>query len=299
MRGVALGRRYRSVRAALAAVALLPALLVSGCVPAPRAAPPGRQEAPTASAPMPAIIYEQVRSEHRQTDVRLYTAHPSGLERTKGLPVVLYLHGRDGIDPTPIPYDTLAALEREYRDGAIPAFAFVVVDGGYNAYWTDGSANGDLSSMLTEELPRWLRERGLGDDEGRPFAVAGISTGGFGALNYAIARQAAGNPVSAVAELAPALPVTWEHMSEKGVFGSEEQWRHADPLAHLDKLGDVPVGVWVGDTDPFLPGAERLVAEHTDIPVASVLPGGHDGSVFDVVGADMVRFLADHVPAAG
>ncbi|QUH06102.1 hypothetical protein HUO13_19395 [Saccharopolyspora erythraea] len=248
---------------------------------------------------MPAITYEQVRSEHRQTDVRLYTAHPSGLERTEGLPAVLYLHGRDGIDPTPIPYDTLAALEREYRDGAVPAFAFVVVDGGYNPYWTDGSANGDLSSMLTDELPRWLRERGLGDDEGRPFAVAGISTGGFGALNYAIARHAAGNPVSAVAELAPALPVTWEHMSEKGAFGSEEQWRQADPLAHLDQLGDVPVGVWVGDADPFLPGAERLVAEHTNTPVASVLPGGHDGSVFDVVGADMVRFLADHVPAAG
>jgi hypothetical protein len=56
--------------------------------------------------------------------VQLYLAHPSGLESTADLPIVLHLHGRGGMRPTPIPYDSLAALERLHREGAIPPFGF-------------------------------------------------------------------------------------------------------------------------------------------------------------------------------
>ncbi|WP_223838961.1 alpha/beta hydrolase-fold protein [Saccharopolyspora pogona] len=242
---------------------------------------------------MPMIRTEYVYSEHRQAPVQLYLAYPGALESTADLPMVLYLHGRDGVWPTPIPYDTLASLERLYREGSIPAFGFAVVDGGYNPYWNDGSLNGDLAALLHNELPRWLQERGMGDRDGRPFAVAGISTGGFGALNYAADRNLAGHPVAAVAAVAPALQVSWEGMREKEAFATEEDWSAVDPLRRLGDLGDVPVGVWTGDEDPFLDGIHRLVDEYPHTPVVSVLPGGHDPSVFEAIGPDFVTFLAD------
>ena len=285
------GKSLRAVIAAFLSVVVV--LVLSGCAARPAEPPP----TPAAEVDMPVVHEELVRSEHRQDDVRLITIRPSGTDPADRLPMVLYLHGRDGVDPTPIPYDTMAALERGVRDGALPAFGLVAVDGGYNPYWNDGSANGDLASMLTEEIPAWLRDRGLGDADGNPFAVTGISTGGFGALNYAIGREQTGQPVSAVAELAPALPTTWEHMQEKNAFATEEEWQQVDPLQRLELLGDVPVGVWIGDVDPFLDGSVRLVENHPNTPVFTVLPGGHDPSVFEAVGAEMMGFLADNLPA--
>lgn len=279
---------------------------VTACGPnGPSTPPSSRTPSPEAEAEqavaadgMPIIRTDHVRSRHRGTDVRLLTAIPSDAD-AENLPMVLYLHGRDGMDPTPIPYDTLAALEREHRGGAIPAFGFVAVDGGYNPYWYDGSPNGDLSSMLLHEIPHWLAERGFGHDEGLPFACAGISTGGFGAARYAIERTRAGAPVFAAGLLAPALAVTWDQMREKNAFSSEQQWRAADPLQHLSDLGDVSVGAWVGDADAFKDGTTRLVEEHENTPVFSVLPGAHDAAVFDVVGTDMVRFLGTGVSTLG
>lgn len=254
---------------------------------------------PAIDEDVPVLRSEFVFSEYRRTNLQLLVAYPSGLGTTQGLPMVGYLHGKDGVAPTPIPFGTLAALEREHREGRIPPFGFVALDGGYNAYWTNGSANGDVLSMLTGELPRWLVERGLGGPDGQPFACGGISTGAFGALNYAIERQRSGPPLTGVAALAPALPVTWPHMREKGVFATEAQWRAADPLRRLDELGDVPLGVWVGQHDPFLVGAERLAKEHRNTPVFEVLPGGHDPSVFDTTGTSIVHFLARGLRTSG
>lgn len=308
------GRRW-----ALSIGGLLTAVAVAGCSspqaqqPEPQpAANPVASQAPTAEGPaedpaaeedsgpseeeLPIIQTEYVHSDSRDADVQLYTAYPSDIEDTEDLPVVLYLHGRDGMDPTPMPYDILESLERKHRAGEIPDFGFVAVDGGYNSYWNDGAENGDLSSMIQDELPGWLQERGLGDRDGLPFAVSGISAGGFGALNYAADRNVAGKPVSAVAELAPAVPVTWEHMQEKGVFSSAQEWAEHDPLRRLGDLGNTPVGLWIGEEDPFLDGATQLAEQHPNTPVTEILPGGHDGSVFDVVGDDQIDFLAEHAP---
>lgn len=309
-------------RWALSIGGLLTAVAVAGCSspqgqqpasepdPQPAANPVASQAPPDAAADdptaeedaapseeeLPIIQTEYVHSDNRDEDVQLYTAYPSDVEDTENLPVVLYLHGRDGMDPTPMPYDILESLEHQHKEGTIPDFGFVAVDGGYNSYWNDDAENGDLSSMIQDELPDWLNERGLGDEDGLPFAVSGISAGGFGALNYAADRNVAGEPVSAVAELAPAVPVTWEHMQEKNVFATEQEWAENDPLRRLGDLGDTPVGLWVGEEDPFLDGANQLAEQHPNTPVTSVLPGGHDGSVFDVVGDDQIEFLSEHVP---
>ncbi|MEU6132185.1 alpha/beta hydrolase-fold protein [Saccharopolyspora sp. NPDC047091] len=300
MRNVKLGRRSLLSLMGVTAVGATAAACGRSNPGVATAEAPLRRPMPrTPAATGPVLRVDTERSYYRDADVQLMFAFPNGLEATENLPIVLYLHGRDGMSPTPIPYETLSKLETEYAAGAIPPFGLLAVDGGFNSYWNDGSANGDLLSMLLEEVPAWLRSRHLGDRDGLPFAVAGISTGGFGALNYAAERTQVGLPVEAAALLAPALPVTWELMNEKGVFASEQEWHDHDPLRHTDLLGDIPVGVWVGDVDLYREGAEELAAEYPNTPVLSVLPGGHDGSVFDVVGSDMLRFLATGVSAEG
>src|SRR5690606_22088769 len=114
--GVSRARRSASLFAAATV-----AVSLAGCTAAPPAAPvapaPAVDADPAVSGlAMPEIRTEVVHSAHRGTDTRLYLAYPTGLESTENLPVVLYLHGRDGIDPTPIPYDTLASLERLYHE---------------------------------------------------------------------------------------------------------------------------------------------------------------------------------------
>ncbi|MHA6803378.1 alpha/beta hydrolase [Salinifilum ghardaiensis] len=292
--------RYAGLLAAGAAAA--------GCTseadstPAPPPEPGGAtSQAPQEQESADGVVVrtEEVYSEYRHTNVQLWTAHPSTVdEKDLGeLPWVLYLHGRDGINPSPVPGDTLSSLGSLARSGEISPFGLVSAGGGYNAYWCDNSANGRLASMLREELPQWMVHRGLGGRFGEPSAVAGISTGGFGAFNYTIDRSVRGNPVSALAALSPAVPTTWAHMREKHAFVTEQEWRRTEPIGRMHMLGErVPVGIWVGDEDAFFPGARRLRAEHRNTPVFSVLPGGHDGSVFNVVGADMVRFLDAHLP---
>lgn len=260
--------------------------------PSPAPEPKQPVEPPVLGDEMPLVRSEYVFSEARGTNVALRLVYPSGLDSTENLPMVVYLHGKGGIKPTPMPFQTMAALELEHRKGAIEPFGFVTVDGGFNPYWTDGSPNGDLLTMLIEELPGWLSARGLGDADGVPVACAGISTGGFGAMHYAIERSKAGQPVARAAQLAPAIPLDWEQMQERDAFDTVAAWRAADPLQNLDELGDVPVGVWVGDEDPYRESSERLRAGCQNVPVFSVLPGGHDSSVFDVVGVDMVHFLS-------
>ncbi|GAB3277927.1 alpha/beta hydrolase-fold protein [Parasphingorhabdus pacifica] len=267
---------------------------------APPATDASHTEPTTLEADLPDVNVEVVFSRYRATSVQLMTAVPTGVRGVEDLPLVLYMHGRDGMHPTPVPHDTLAALERGHRSGKIPPFGFVVAEAGYNPYYFDGSLNGDLLSMFMEEVPGWLRERGFTHNKGVPTACAGISTGGFGTLRYAIERSRVDDPVSAVAVLAPALLANWEDVREKNAFSSEEQWRENDPLQHIDDLGgEVPIGAWIGDADGFREGLDQLLAAHENTPVLEVLPGGHEPAVFDVVGPGMVDFLATGIPRSG
>lgn len=261
----------------------------SGDLPSTRNTPP---LAVPAGPDFPVTRREVVYSRHRREQVALDIHYPKHLTDRRHLPVAVYLHGRNGRHPTPIPFETLSALEIAYRDGGAAPFAIVTLDGGTNAHWYDGSTNGDAVSMLVNELPEWLAERDLAGPDGLPFACAGISTGGVGALRYAAARNHLGKPLSAVGVLAPALWVDWEQMGHKDSFTSQQTWEDANPLSQLADLGDVPIGIWVGDEDPYLEGARILFDGHPNTPIFSVLPGGHDGTVFDAVGTDMIRFLA-------
>ncbi|MQA60904.1 MAG: hypothetical protein GEU86_05295 [Actinophytocola sp.] len=152
-------------------------------------------------------------------------------------------------------------------------------------------------AMLLEELPRWLRDRGLAGDDGLPFACAGVSMGAFGSLLYARRRVERHEPLAAVAAIAPALITSWRVMRTRNVFSSRQAWAAVDPLRHPESVRDVRLGVWCGTEDPFIAGARKFI-KLTDPEVAYLAPGGHDGTFITAVAADVVRFLGAIAPEA-
>ncbi|MEU5851091.1 alpha/beta hydrolase [Saccharopolyspora shandongensis] len=239
------------------------------------------------------VLIEQVYSQARNCPVHLVTMFPKGVAR-EGLPVCLMLHGRFG-DARKSAGGLPTWLSDSVAARRIPPFAFLAVDGGGNSYWHRWPGD-DPMSMLLDEVPRWLAERRLGGPSGQPFAAAGISMGGFGALLYARRRREQGNPLSAAAVVSPALITSWREMSKRRAFANEAEWAAMDPLRHVDELGDVPLGVWCGTDDRFIEGTRRFIG--TARPeYASTTPGGHNSryyrkalpEVVDFVGGQLAR----------
>ncbi|MDQ2585997.1 alpha/beta hydrolase [Saccharothrix yanglingensis] len=246
------------------------------------------------AGPVPAVKravvrVERVRSEHRGREVDLLTLVPPGVP-TRGLPMSILLHGRYGTARLAafggLPEVLVSAVGR----GSVPPFGFVAVDGGDN-YWHENHPGDDPMAMLLEEVPAWLAERGYG----APFACTGVSMGGFGALLYGRRRTERRERTAAVAAVSPALITTWEEMAKRDAFRGPEQWARLDPLRNLDKLGDAPIGVWVGDRDRFVDGTTTLL-ENARLAVESITPGGHDDAFYRRIVPDVVRFLGRRVP---
>ncbi|MBP2474201.1 pimeloyl-ACP methyl ester carboxylesterase [Crossiella equi] len=237
------------------------------------------------------VRVEKVFSAQRDREVELVTVSPQA-DRS-GLPVCLLLHGRFGSARTASPGALPSALASAVARGQVPPFAYVAVDGGGNNYWHPHSGDNPMG-MLLEDLPRWLAERGLGGADGQPFAVAGISMGGFGALLYTRRRQELGRPVRAVAAISPAL-MNWNEMSKRKAFRDRAEWESMNPLKHIDKLGTARVGLWCGTEDSFIDGTRQFIRQARPL-VGVTGPGRHDGKYFDRVSPDMVRFIGRHVP---
>ncbi|MFI9006558.1 alpha/beta hydrolase [Actinosynnema sp. NPDC053489] len=235
------------------------------------------------------VTVERVRSRCRGRDVDLLTMVPPGVP-TRGLPMSVLLHGRRGNARQAAPGGTAEALVAAVARGQVPPFGFVSVDGD-DHYWHENVPGDDPMAMLLDEVPAWLAERGFG----APFACTGVSMGGFGALLYARRRAERREPARAVAAIAPALLTDWAEMAKRRAFSGPDQWAALDPLRNLDKLGDVPVGVWAGDRDPFLTGTRRFIAAAKPA-VASITPGGHDDTLYRKVVPDVIRFLGKRVP---
>lgn len=238
------------------------------------------------------VRVERVFSPHRNREVDLVTITPRG--DREDLPVCLLLHGRFGTARNAAPTALPSALAAAAARGQVPPFAFVAVDGGGNNYWHAQPGDNPMA-MLLEDLPRWLAERGLGGADGQPFAVAGISMGGFGALLYTRRRQERGRPVRAVAAVSPALMTNWAEMNKRKAFRDSAEWESMDPLRHIDKLGSARVGLWCGTEDSFIGGTRQFIRQARPL-VGSTGPGRHDSTYFDRVSPDVVRFIGRHLP---
>lgn len=233
------------------------------------------------------VSVEQIRSRSRGRTVDMVVTHPRGTAPER-LPVCLMLHGRYG-DALDIVSGMPNWLSDSFERGRIPAFTLLAVDGGRTSYWHD-----DPMTMLLEEVPGWLAERGLGGPDGRIAAVSGISMGGFGALLYARRRRELGDPVRAAGVISPALFTSWKAMRTRNAFRSEAEWTALDPLRHVEALGDLPIGVWCGNGDRFIKGTRRFI-QRAKPEVASTTPGRHNRTYFRKAMPQLVNFIGPYL----
>lgn len=240
-------------------------LALAGCTPS---APPLPPPTVTDSVPNRPVNVERVWSAARGRDVTLAVLRPPSAGEW---PVCVMLHGRGADASMPIQLGVPDLLDR---------FAVVSLDGG-DSYWVPREPADDPQRMLTEELPGWLSERGLG----APFAALGISMGAYGALNYARAV-----PGLTVAAVSPALFVTWSEASARNAFADEAAWAATDPLRHPPP--DTALGVWCGTEDPFIEATRRF-AEVAKPEVTSLKPGAHDSAYWTRELPEIIAYLRE------
>ncbi|MDD7967016.1 alpha/beta hydrolase [Actinomycetospora lemnae] len=278
-------------------------LLVGQDDPAP---PPQRiPDPPRRPSPTDAVsTVEWIRSTARGRAVRLVTVLPPDADRS-GLPVCVALHGLRGNALWFGEAGNRRLLGDAWARG-VPTFALVAVDGGDN-YWHPYTRGDDPLRMLLEELPAWLRERGLattpapGDLPGEPAMATGVSMGGAGALLYTRERVRRQRPTRAVGVISPGLFTDWRAAARRP-FRDRPDWEAHDPLRFCPELAGVPTGVWCGDADPFVEATRRYVALARP-EVATIGPGRHDGVYYARVMPDVIGFLGRHArdqqPGAG
>ncbi|WP_439381990.1 alpha/beta hydrolase [Amycolatopsis lexingtonensis] len=257
--------------------------LLAGCSPAEP--PPGPSAVPPPTRPSPPpdpVTVQRMRSEARGTDVDLVLITPEGVPAA-GLPVCLALHGRGARARTFLELGVPAALTQAVRAG-VPPFAVAAVDGAN--YWVDVGSGDDPQRMLSEEVPAWLADRDL-----RPAsAVFGISMGGFGALRFARAHP----DIRAVATASAALFVSWPDARSRKVFADEAHWRAEEPLLHTGELRPAALGVWCGESDPFL-GADRKLVKAVNPAVAEISPGKHEAAYWRGILPDVLKFVGQRL----
>lgn len=235
---------------------------------------------------------ERVWSAVRGREIDFVTMLPNR-SPARGLPMVLALHGLGGRARSGTPTGTLAELAGQVARRAVPPFGLVAVDGG-DHYWHENHPGDNPMAMLLEEVPQWLRRRGLGGADGQPAATMGMSMGGFGALLYARRRAERRQPVQALALLAPALILSWNEMAKRDAFHDAADWASMDPLKHLSATADVPTGVWCGSEDPFIQGNRQFIAA-AHPAVAYTARGKHGDSFNRSVVPSVIGFLGRHV----
>jgi S-formylglutathione hydrolase FrmB len=259
--------------------------LLAGCSPTPSGPPPGPPAVPVPTHPAALrdpVTVHRTRSAARGTDVDLVLITPEGVPAS-GLPVCLALHGRGARARTFLELGVPAALTAAVRAGT-PPFAVAAVDGDH--YWVDVGSGDDPQRMLTDEVPGWLAGRDL-----RPAsAVFGISMGGFGALRFARAHP----DLKAVATASAALFVSWPDARSRKVFAGEDNWRAEEPLLHTEELPARQLGVWCGESDPFL-GADRKLVKAVTPAVAEFSPGKHEDEYWRAVLPAVLKFVGERL----
>ncbi|MDI5983413.1 alpha/beta hydrolase-fold protein [Halomonas sp. M4R5S39] len=217
--------------------------------------------------------------------------HESGLE----YPVLYLLHGSFGDDQDWVNRGALKAVaDRWIRQGRIPPT--VIVMPGSQSWWIDGHNEKARSAFLDDLLPHvealW---RVVPEREWR--AVAGLSAGGYGTVNFILERPelfaaaAALSPAS-YHPVPPANSTAREHaafLTPEGRFDAD-LWQRLNYPAYLDSYLDqeyvVPLYLSAGSHDAFdaVHHARKLqlaLEEHQpgQVPL-EVFRGGHTWRVW-------------------
>lgn len=273
-------RRRARLLAVLAAVSLAAAAEVR-CSSAP---PSGArwESVETTTMPSPAHVLVVVPPSYDRDPARRY-------------PALYFLHDGYGDGRTLARRGVAAdALER-MRDGRLPEFFIVGVDG--PGSWFADSYDGKhrFTEFLTADLPRWMeaRYRVIAREGAR--GVTGISMGGYGAVRLALTHPDLYGSVSSLS--GAIIPLAWDeleryswvarytlkrvfgHSKEKNSLDANDAWQILAPL----QFAQPPFAVrfQAGTEDVYgLDGVAaqygNLLTEH-GVPTTVLLePGGHD-----------------------
>ena len=214
-----------------------------------------------------------------------------GGPRPKGKrPLLIFLHGRGGSDGTftgnEAVYRGLARLGRR-----APVVAFP--DGGEHSYWHNRDDGAWARYVMREVIPTVTRRFGT---DPRRVAIGGISMGGFGAYNLALAHP---GRFCAVGGHSPAL---WFAGGETapGAFDDAADFNRNDVVGAVrrdpDAFGSMRVWNDYGSEDPFRGYDEGFVSylKRGDADLSShTWPGGHDNAYWNPHWPAYLRFYAN------
>jgi S-formylglutathione hydrolase FrmB len=224
-------------------------------------------------APEGQISLETVHSEKRGQDVQLFTAVPDGYGDGEGLPVVIILHGSSATAANYQDFGFGRFLTQAVLDGAAP-FVLAGTDGGQLRWEADPSSSDDPQSMVVEEMPAWLAQRGFDADQR---ALWGWSMGGYGSLRLA---EAYPQWARAVAAFSPAM-------------------RNGDPVYDdVSSLAGQNLAIWCGTEDSFYEPIQDFVAVLPEEPeIVSYSAGAHTRFFWNDQTLDAFAFLSQHLAA--
>lgn len=221
------------------------------------------------AAPVGQLRLEKVQSGARGRVVDLFTAVPAGHGDGRGLPVVIVLHGASA---RPSDFQRFGFGQFVSHVSTVTGKPFVLAGATGDRLRWEPHPGDDPAAMVATELPQWLAQRGF--DSSRK-AVWGWSMGGYGVLRLA---QTHPGFARAAAVFSPALA------ANDAVF------------THLDALRTLPLGVWCGTDDAYLPVSQQLAQRLVPPPlVASFTPGGHTQQYWNCQTSAALTLLAQHL----
>lgn len=241
---------------------------------------------------------------------------PDGYQTSgKRYPVIYLLHGSFGGHRDWVRKGRLRrTVDSLIRDGEI--IPMVIVTPGSRSWWIDGH-NEDAGSAFLEELVPHIEERYRVVPDRGWRGVAGLSAGGYGAINFMMTHP---DKFVAAAAFSPAIydplpppnSTAWRHPAyvDNGRF-DRNLWKNNNYTAHLDhylaQSLRVPLYLTVGDRDPLNASdharvlKKRLDSHQPGLVEREVLQGGHTWGVWSTSlprGLQfMSRYLSDPVPA--
>jgi S-formylglutathione hydrolase FrmB len=237
------------------------------------------------------VVHERVHSALLDRDLEQVVVLPKGFSKTDRRGLLVLLHGRGDSPAGRVTTALLTALA-----AAGPRAPVVLIAHGGEASYYHDRADGPWVSYLSEELiPATVSRFRL---DGSRIAYAGISMGGFGALE--LVRQS-GERQCGVAAMAPAL---WDAAAKTpaGAFDDPDDFAAHDVLGAVSDdpsaLHGTPVLLMVGEDDPFREATAALAdaLEHGPTRVEHVVaPGGHDGAFWEGHTDEVVAWLSEQL----
>lgn len=184
---------------------------------------------------------------------RVYLPEEYGKNLNKKYPVLYVLHGWGGnvtntTDETRI--DSKLILDNLIDNKEIEPMILVFVDG-FNSFYVDGPTFKMESAIINDLIPLIdSKYRTLSDRNNR--AIAGISMGGFGALNIVLSNS---NMFNSVGLMSPAI---WDTIEKDNIiYGSPlvEKYYENSYKNLIDKFEskDINIFVYYGKDDEVIP----------------------------------------------